>query len=358
MQFVLRMRRVVAKTTNDPWGEPRPCRSTSAVAASADPNPRRLVAVPVPVRCDLRSRHDPARRPSRCTRPSPGCRRPLAPERLLEVVRGLACDAETWRALARHDREQRWYVRLAANPATTTRGSSVGTCTKASTCTITADRRARSVSSRASCSRRRVDSARRAGSGKATHDRHRAGVRPWARPLGRQPDPAGGNEYPRVLSALDDHGLLRDRIGLDVPSVAHRGCRPASGGEARLMTTVDELLEAAGAARPRHARGCRRKRSSTARCWWTPVPSNSASARARSRGRCSSSGTCWSGGSILPREARIPQATDHDVVVILVCSEGYSSSLAAASLQDLGLRNATDLIGGFQAWRDAGSPRH
>ena len=42
--------------------------------------------------------------------------------------------------------------------------------------------------------------------------------------------------------------------------------------------------------------------------------------------------------------------------MILVCSEGYSSSLAAASLQDLGLRNATDLIGGFQAWRDAGLP--
>ena len=54
--------------------------------------------------------------------------------------------------------------------------------------------------------------------------------------------------------------------------------------------------------------------------------------------------------------ARVPQATDHDVVVILVCSEGYSSSLAAASLQDLGLRNATDLIGGFHAWRDAGLP--
>jgi rhodanese-related sulfurtransferase len=54
--------------------------------------------------------------------------------------------------------------------------------------------------------------------------------------------------------------------------------------------------------------------------------------------------------------ARVPQATDHDVVVIVVCSEGYSSSLAAASLQDLGLRNATDLIGGFQAWRDAGLP--
>ena len=54
--------------------------------------------------------------------------------------------------------------------------------------------------------------------------------------------------------------------------------------------------------------------------------------------------------------ARIPEATDHDVVVIVVCSEGYSSSLAAASLQDLGLCRATDLVGGFKAWRAAGLP--
>ena len=55
-------------------------------------------------------------------------------------------------------------------------------------------------------------------------------------------------------------------------------------------------------------------------------------------------------------EARIPQAVDHDVTWIVVCSEGYSSSLAAASLQDLGLHRATDLAGGFLAWRDAGLP--
>ena len=54
--------------------------------------------------------------------------------------------------------------------------------------------------------------------------------------------------------------------------------------------------------------------------------------------------------------ARIPEAVDHDVVWIVVCSEGYSSSLAAASLQDLGLRHATDLAGGFRAWRAAGLP--
>jgi rhodanese-related sulfurtransferase len=55
-------------------------------------------------------------------------------------------------------------------------------------------------------------------------------------------------------------------------------------------------------------------------------------------------------------DSRIPQATDHDVTWIVVCSEGYSSSLAAASLQDLGLRNATDLDGGFRAWKAAGLP--
>ena len=49
--------------------------------------------------------------------------------------------------------------------------------------------------------------------------------------------------------------------------------------------------------------------------------------------------------------ARLPVATDHDIQVIVLCSEGYSSSLAAAALQDLGLWRATDVIGGFQAWR-------
>jgi rhodanese-related sulfurtransferase len=42
--------------------------------------------------------------------------------------------------------------------------------------------------------------------------------------------------------------------------------------------------------------------------------------------------------------------------LIVVCDEGYQSSLAAATLQDLGFANATDLVGGFQAWRAAGLP--
>jgi rhodanese-related sulfurtransferase len=55
-------------------------------------------------------------------------------------------------------------------------------------------------------------------------------------------------------------------------------------------------------------------------------------------------------------DARIPEATGHSVRWIVACSEGYTSSLAAAALQDIGLSRATDLDGGFQAWRRAGLP--
>jgi rhodanese-related sulfurtransferase len=55
-------------------------------------------------------------------------------------------------------------------------------------------------------------------------------------------------------------------------------------------------------------------------------------------------------------EARLPQATGYDVHVIVLCSEGYTSSLAAAALRTLGLHRATDVIGGFQAWSEEGLP--
>jgi rhodanese-related sulfurtransferase len=47
---------------------------------------------------------------------------------------------------------------------------------------------------------------------------------------------------------------------------------------------------------------------------------------------------------------RLPIADDPERRIVLVCQEGYSSSLAAHTLQRLGLRNATDLRGGFEAW--------
>lgn len=46
---------------------------------------------------------------------------------------------------------------------------------------------------------------------------------------------------------------------------------------------------------------------------------------------------------------RIPEASDHDVRFVLVCNEGYASSLAAATLRAMGLHRATDLVGGVQA---------
>jgi len=53
---------------------------------------------------------------------------------------------------------------------------------------------------------------------------------------------------------------------------------------------------------------------------------------------------------------RIPEATGHDIQVVVVCRQGYSSSLAAASLRQIGLHRATDLAGGVEAWLAAGLP--
>lgn len=52
--------------------------------------------------------------------------------------------------------------------------------------------------------------------------------------------------------------------------------------------------------------------------------------------------------------AHLALAVDHAVEWVIVCSEGYTSSLAAASLQQLGLHRATDLVGGYQALKAAG----
>ena len=54
-------------------------------------------------------------------------------------------------------------------------------------------------------------------------------------------------------------------------------------------------------------------------------------------------------------DARLPQAAP-DLQVVVLCSEGYTSSLAAAALHDVGVPRATDLAGGIAAWRAAGLP--
>jgi rhodanese-related sulfurtransferase len=53
-------------------------------------------------------------------------------------------------------------------------------------------------------------------------------------------------------------------------------------------------------------------------------------------------------------DARLPQAVGDDVEWVVLCSEGYTSSLAAVALQDLGLHRATDVVGGYQALAAAG----
>jgi rhodanese-related sulfurtransferase len=55
-------------------------------------------------------------------------------------------------------------------------------------------------------------------------------------------------------------------------------------------------------------------------------------------------------------EARLPWVTGYDHRIIVICEEGYTSSLAAAALHDLGLHRATDVIGGFSAWTGDGLP--
>jgi MFS family permease len=55
-------------------------------------------------------------------------------------------------------------------------------------------------------------------------------------------------------------------------------------------------------------------------------------------------------------EYRNPAACDLERQLVLMCADGFSSSLAAASLCELGFRRATDLVGGFNAWKQAGLP--
>ena len=55
---------------------------------------------------------------------------------------------------------------------------------------------------------------------------------------------------------------------------------------------------------------------------------------------------------------RLPGVRDLHQPVVVVCSAGYASSLAAASLSDLGYERSADLVGGYQAWRTWFSRRH
>ena len=57
-----------------------------------------------------------------------------------------------------------------------------------------------------------------------------------------------------------------------------------------------------------------------------------------------------------PRGSHRIDGFTEDTPVVVICNDGYASSLAARDLKLLGLRRATDLIGGYRAWKAAGLP--
>ena len=122
------------------------------------------------------------------------------------------------------------------------------------------------------------------------------------------------------------------------------------------MSTVEELLERARARLARLDPGAARAaieagavlvdiRAESQRRRDGVVPGSVFVARNVLEWRCDPAGS--------HRDARV---ADPERPVIVMCDEGYQSSLAAATLQELGHDRATDLAGGFQAWRAAGLP--
>ncbi|KAI1614618.1 rhodanese domain-containing protein [Exophiala viscosa] len=55
-------------------------------------------------------------------------------------------------------------------------------------------------------------------------------------------------------------------------------------------------------------------------------------------------------------KTRLPIADRYDHNIIVLCQEGYTSSLAAKALRDIGLKNSTDVVGGIRDWQEAGLP--
>jgi rhodanese-related sulfurtransferase len=125
----------------------------------------------------------------------------------------------------------------------------------------------------------------------------------------------------------------------------------------RSAMTVDELLDAARASLPQRlspheaARALGRGallvdiRGDDQRRVDGLVPGATAIPRNVLEWRCDPSSP-WRHGAV----------RDHDQELVLLCNEGFQSSLAAATLQQLGMRRATDVVGGFVAWREAGLP--
>ena len=176
--------------------------------------------------------------------------------------------------------------------------------------------------------------------------------------------PSFYRQRPRLLPAADDDELLRP--GPTGPRAdPHAGDR-RSPEPLRVMTwfavrpaarfaSVEDLLDDACS---RLGSGSRRSRrapwSITAPSWSTSARSGSGWSRAKYRARSSSSAITSSGGCIRHQPTRVPQARAGKQWIVL-CAEGYTSSLAADALNSLGVA-ATDVVGGYAAWRAAGLP--
>jgi rhodanese-related sulfurtransferase len=128
--------------------------------------------------------------------------------------------------------------------------------------------------------------------------------------------------------------------------------------EARSRTTIDDLLERSRA---------RLERLDPSKAAWAVEHDGAIMVDVRSETQRARDGSI-PGAVFHPRnvlEWRVDPTSSHadpelssdlDRTIIVVCDEGYQSSLAAGTLQELGFPNATDLVGGFQAWRAAGLP--
>ena len=160
---------------------------------------------------------------------------PLPPSRLLAIARGLGRDAATWRALAQHDPDERWY------PAAVEQRALRHLADRLARASRRRPPRPRRLGRRVHRGRRRavgdVGTDRRciAAAGDATRRRKRPVVRRRARALGRQPQRRGRDQRARVLAAAADDGLLRERLRPLVLAAAHRSRRrPRTGlGELR-----------------------------------------------------------------------------------------------------------------------------
>ena len=121
------------------------------------------------------------------------------------------------------------------------------------------------------------------------------------------------------------------------------------------MSRIDRVLAAARATGTTAFRPSRcPRRCGAARCSSTSGRKPSGPARARCPGALVIERNVLEWRCDPTSDARLPEAVGDDVEWVIVCSEGYTSSLAAAALLDLGLHRATDVIGGYHALVAAG----